>query len=322
MLIKFIKFIPVLAVFLVTTLVNAQPYPNKPIRLVVPFAAGQGADVAARLIAQKLSEDLGQAIVIDNRPGAGGNIGAQAVAKAAPDGYTLLVGSNGTHAANPALYATLPFDPIKDFSPIAFTGSVPMVLLANNGFAGSTTADVIRMAKAAPGTLNVAIPSSTSRVVFEQFTLLSGASLFPVNYKSSPTAFTDLLGNQVPLSIDTLIAAAPQLKAGRVKAIAVSSRARSEVLPGVPSFNEAGLAGFDISAWNVWFAPQDTPAEAVRVLNAGIVRVLAQAEVKQRLRDLGLEPGGNQSPQAVGEFVAAEIKKWGDLIRRAGLKAE
>ncbi|MEY3666170.1 MAG: hypothetical protein RLZZ153_2352, partial [Pseudomonadota bacterium] len=200
MLIKFINFIPVLSLLLGATLVNAQSYPNKPIRLVVPFAAGQGADVAARLIAQKLAEDLGQAIIIDNRPGAGGNIGAQAVAKAAPDGYTLLVGSNGTHAANPALYTTLPFDPIKDFAPIAFTGSVPMVLLANNGFAGSTTADVIRMAKAAPGTLNVAIPSSTSRVVFEQFTLLSGASLFPVNYKSSPTAFTDLLGNQVPLS--------------------------------------------------------------------------------------------------------------------------
>ena len=319
----FIKFtLTLLASFLTASIAGAQAFPNKPIRLVIPFAAGQGADVAARLIAQKLSEDIGQAIIIDNRPGAGGNIGAQAVAKATPDGYTLLVGSNGTHAANPALYATLPFDPVKDFTPIAFTGSVPMVLLANNGFAANTTADVIRMAKAAPGTLNVAIPSSTSRVVFEQFTLLSGASLFPVNYKSSPTAFTDLIGNQVPLSIDTLIASAPQLKAGRVKAIAVSSRARSEALPGVPSFHEVGLAGFDIAAWNVWFAPHETPAEAVRVLNAGIVRVLAQPEVKQRLRDLGLEPGGNQSPQAVGEFVAAEIKKWGDLIRRAGLKAE
>jgi tripartite-type tricarboxylate transporter receptor subunit TctC len=319
----FIKFtLTLLASLLAASLAGAQAYPNKPIRLVVPFAAGQGADVAARLIAQKLSDDIGQPIVIDNRPGAGGNIGAQAVAKAAPDGYTLLVGSNGTHAANPALYAALPFDPVKDFTPIAFTGSVPMVLLANNGFGANTTADVIRMAKAAPGALNVAIPSSTSRVVFEQFTLLSGASLFPVNYKSSPTAFTDLIGNQVPLSIDTLIASAPQLKAGRVKAIAVSSRARSEALPGVPSFHEVGLAGFDIAAWNVWFAPHDSPAEAVRVLNAGIVRVLAQPEVKQRLRDLGLEPGGNQSPQAVGEFVAAEIKKWGDLIRRAGLKAE
>jgi tripartite-type tricarboxylate transporter receptor subunit TctC len=319
----FIKFtLTLLASLLTASIASAQPYPSKPIRLVVPFAAGQGADVAARLIAQKLSDDIGQPIIIDNRPGAGGNIGAQAVAKAAPDGYTLLVGSNGTHAANPALYATLPFDPIKDFAPIAFTGSVPMVLLANNGFAANTTAEVIRMAKAAPGTLNVAIPSSTSRVVFEQFSVLSGASLFPVNYKSSPTAFTDLIGNQVPLSIDTLIASAPQLKAGRVKAIAVSSRVRSEALPGVPSFSEAGLAGFDIAAWNVWFAPHDSPAEAVRVLNAGVVRVLAQPEVKQRLRDLGLEPGGNQLPQAVGEFVAAEIRKWGDLIRRAGLKAE
>ncbi len=300
----------------------AQPYPNKPIRLIVPFAAGQGADVAARLTAQKLADDIGQPIIIDNRPGAGGNIGALAVAKAPADGYTLLVGSNGTHAANPALYAALPFDPVKEFAPIAFTGSVPMVLLANPAFAGNSTADVIRMARAAPGTLNVAIPSSTARVVFEQFALLSGSSLFPVNYKSSPTAFTDLIGNQIPLSIDTIIAAAPQLKAGRVRAIAVSSKARSAVLPEVPTFAESGLSGFDISAWNVWFAPRDTPPETVRLLNAGIVRALAQAEVKQRLRELGFEPGGNESPQAVADFVAAEIRKWGDLIRRAGLKAE
>ena len=303
-------------------LVAAQPYPAKPIRLIVPFAAGQGADVAARLIAQKLGDDLGQPLVIDNRAGAGGNIGAQAAAKATPDGYTLLVGSNGTHAANPALYASLPFDPIRDFVAIAFTGSVPMVLLANPGFAAASTAEVIRMAKANPGTLNVAIPSSTSRVVFEQFNVLAGVTLFPVNYKSSPTAMTDLIGNQIALSIDTLIAAAPQLKAGRLKAIAVSSKARSEVLPGVPSFAEAGLAGFDISAWNVWFAPRDTPPEAVRTLNAGISRVLAQPDVRQRLRDLGLEPGGTDSPQQVAEFVATELRKWGELIRRAGLKAE
>ena len=318
--------IRIFAIFMLASLAPglaaAQPYPTKPIRLIVPFAAGQGADVAARLIAQKLGDEIGQPLVIDNRPGAGGNIGAQAAAKAPPDGYTLLVGSNGTHAANPALYATLPFDPIRDFVPIAFTGSVPMVLLANPGFAAASTADLIRMAKASPGTLNVAIPSSTSRVVFEQLTVLAGVTLFPVNYKSSPTAMTDLIGNQIALSIDTLIAAAPQLKAGRLKAIAVSSRARSEVLPGVPSFAEAGLAGFDISAWNVWFAPRDTPAEAVRVLNAGIGRVLAQPEVRQRLRDLGLEPGGADSPQQVAEFVASELRKWGELIRRAGLKAE
>ena len=318
--------IRIFAIFMLATLASglaaAQPYPAKPIRLIVPFAAGQGADVAARLIAQKLGDEIGQPLVIDNRPGAGGNIGAQAAAKAPPDGYTLLVGSNGTHAANPALYATLPFDPIRDFVPIAFTGSVPMVLLANPGFAAASTADLIRMAKASPGTLNVAIPSSTSRVVFEQFTVLAGVTLFPVNYKSSPTAMTDLIGNQISLSIDTLIASAPQLKAGRLKAIAISSKARSQVLPGVPSFAEAGLAGFDISAWNVWFAPRDTPPEAVRVLNAGISRVLAQPEVRQRLRDLGLEPGGADSPQQVAEFVASELRKWGELIRRAGLKAE
>jgi tripartite-type tricarboxylate transporter receptor subunit TctC len=300
----------------------AQTYPSKPIRLVVPFAAGQGADVAARAVAQKLSLQLKQGIAPDNRPGAGGNIGADAVAKAPPDGYTLLVGSNGTHAANAALYPTLPFDPIKDFVPISYIGSVAMVLVATPGFSAATTQEVVAMAKAKPGSLNVAIPSSTSRVVLELFKQTSGAELFPVAYKGAAQALTDLMGGQIQLSIDTLISTAPHIASGKIKALGVSSRARPAALPSTPTFAEAGLKGFDLVAWNVWFAPRGTPPAIVAKLNAEIAAVLKDPEVQQRLRQLGYEPGAGEDPKRVAEFVQAEAQKWGELIRRAGIKAE
>jgi tripartite-type tricarboxylate transporter receptor subunit TctC len=300
----------------------SQSYPVKPIRLIVPFAPGQGADAAARLVAQKLSDNLKQAIVIDNRPGAGGNIGSEAAAKAAPDGYTLLVGSNGTHAANAALYASLPFDPQKDFVPISYIGSVAMVLLSAPAFAAASARDVIDMAKARPGNVSVAVPSSTARVVLELLTKSSGAQFNTIPYKASGTAMTDLMGGHVQLSIDTVIAAGPQVTSGKLKALAVSSLKRSSALPAVGTFAEAGLPGFDLVAWNVWFAPRGTPPEIVTKLNAELRRVLADAEVQAKLRTLGYEPSGSEDPQRVGEFVRAEAQKWGDLIRGAGIRAE
>jgi len=300
----------------------AQPYPNKQIRLVVPFAAGQGADVAARVVAQKLGERLKSTLVIDNRPGAGGNIGAEIVAKAQPDGYTLLVGSNGTHAANAALYPSLPFDPEKDFAPVSYIGSVAMVLVAAPGFAAGSTAQVVQMAKDKPGTLNVAIPSSTARVVYELFKQISGAELYPVSYKASGQAMTDLMGGQVQLSIDTLIAAAPQIAGGKIKALGVSSIKRPATLAGVPTFAESGLPRFDLAAWNVWFAPRGTPPDIVNKLNSEITAVLTDPEVMQKLRQLGYEPGTGEKPAQVAEFVHAEGVKWGGLIRKAGIKAE
>ena len=300
----------------------AQPYPARPIRVVVPFAAGQGADVAARTVAQKLGEQLKTPLVIDNRPGAGGNIGSEVVAKAPPDGYTLLVGSNGTHAANAALYASLPFDPEKDFVPIAYIGSVAMVLVATPTFPAATAAQVVQMAKAKPGSLNVAIPSSTARVVYELFKQISGAELFPVNYKASGQAMTDLMGGQVQLSIDTLIASAPHINAGKLKALGVSSLTRPAALASVPTFAESGMPKFDLVAWNVWFAPRGTAAEVVTRLNAEIAQVLADSSIQQRLRQLGYEPGAGEDPKRVAEFVHAEAEKWGALIRRAGIKAD
>ena len=301
---------------------HAQAYPSKPIRLVVPFAAGQGADAAARVVAQKLSTNLNQPIVVDYRPGAGGNIGAEAVAKAAPDGYTLLMGSNGTHAANAALYASLPFNPQTDFVPVSYIGSVAMVLLAAPGFPARTAQDVIAMAKAKPETVNVAIPSSTARVVLELLQKTSGARFNPVAYKASAAAVTDLIGGHVNLSIDTVIAAAPQVTSGRLLGIAVSSATRSAALPNVPTLAEAGLAGFNLNAWNVWFLPKGTPTDIVQKLNDELRSVLKDPEVQTRMRALGYEPGGTQSPAQVADFVHGESQKWGELIRAAGLKAD
>ncbi|QHE85339.1 Bug family tripartite tricarboxylate transporter substrate binding protein [Hydrogenophaga sp. BPS33] len=304
------------------SLAHAQAYPSKPIRLIVPFAAGQGADAAARVVAQKLASQLNQSIVVDNRPGAGGNIGAEAVAKAAPDGYTLLMGSNGTHAANAALYASLPFNPQTDFVPVSYIGSVAMVLLAAPGFQARTAQDVIAMAKARPDTVSVAIPSSTARVVLESLQKTSGARFNPIGYKASAAAVTDLIGGHVNLSIDTVIAAAPQVASGRLQAIAVSSAARTSALPNVPTLAEGGLAGFNLNAWNVWFLPKGTPVDIVNKLNGELRSALNDPEVQSRMRSLGYEPGGAQSPAQVAEFVARESEKWGELIRAAGLKAE
>ena len=300
----------------------AQGYPVKQIRLIVPFAPGQGADVAARAVALKLSENLKQPIVVDNRPGAGGNIGADIAAKAPADGYTLLVGSNGTHAANAALYASLPFDPLKDFVAISYIGSVAMVLVAAPSFAASSVREVVEMAKAKPASINVAIPSSTSRVVLELFRQTSGAELFAVTYKASATGLTDLMGGQVQLSIDTLIATAPHIASGKLKALGVSSKTRPGALRSVPTFAESGLAGFDLAAWNVWFAPHGTPDAIVTRLNEALAKVLADPDLQQRLRQLGYEPGAGEDARRVGEFVRSEAGKWGELIRRAGIKAE
>jgi tripartite-type tricarboxylate transporter receptor subunit TctC len=300
----------------------SQAYPERPIRLIVPFAPGQGADAAARLVAQKLSENLKQPIIADNRPGSGGNIGAQAAAKAEPDGYTLLVGSNGTHAANAALYASLPYNPQEDFVPLSYIGSVAMVLLASPGSPASSVQEVLAQAKAQPGTVSVAIPSSTSRVVLELLTQTTGARFNPIAYKASGAAMTDLIGGHVQLSIDTVIAAAPQVAAGTLKALAVSTSTRSSALPPVATFLEAGVPNFDLAAWNVWFAPRGTPPAIVTKLNAELRKVLADADVQARLRSLGYEPGGTQDPAGVGAFVMGEARKWGDLIRGAGIKAE
>lgn len=299
---------------------SAQDYPAKPIRLIVPFSAGQGADVAARIVAQKLSDTIKQPVVVDNRPGAGGIIGTADVAKSRPDGYTLLVGSNGTHAANPSLYSNLTYKPLEDFEPISYIGSVAMVLISAPAFQAKTPQELVSLAKAKPNEINVAVPSSTSQVTLQMLADITGAKFNPILYKASGTAISDVLGGHVPLSIDTVIATASQIKSGKLRGIAVTTTKRSSVLPDIPTFIESGITNFDISAWNAWFAPKGTPKEIIDKLNVALRTTLDDSEVRKKLQAVGYEPDGTMSSDEVLEYVKSEEKKWGDLIRSGGIK--
>lgn len=299
----------------------AQPYPNRPIKLVVPYAPGQGTDVLSRTIAERVSAAIGQPIVVENRPGAGANIGADFVAKSAGDGYTLLMGTNATHAMNAAMYPSLPFDPVRDFVPVMLVGTLPMLLSAGPTFGAASLREIAAMAKAKPGSINVALPSTTARVVVELLRQGENIDLFGVAYKGSGAALTDLIGGQVQLMVDTVTASMPQVAAGKIRAIAVSTGQRTELAPGVPTFAESGIPGFDLVAWNALFAPRGTPPEVVSLLNAEVARALAQPEVRARLLRMGFEPGGG-SPDRLRAFVESESQRWGQAIRKAGIKAD
>jgi tripartite-type tricarboxylate transporter receptor subunit TctC len=291
------------------------------VRIVVAYQAGQGTDVASRYIAERLTKSLGQSFFIENRPGAGGNIGTEAAARAAADGYTLTMGTNATHGTNQFLYDTVPFDAEKDFEPIALIGTFPMAIVANPSFSGNSVADIIAAAKASAKGTDIAMPSTTARIVFELFKAQSQAPVVGIPYKGSGTALSETIGGQVPLAIDTVTAVRPQVAAGKLKAIAVTSQKPTELLPGVKTVAEQGLPGFEVIAWNALYAPKGTPKDVVAVLNAEINKILAQPESRQKLKDLGFDIGGG-TPEQLAEFGRAERRKWGPLISAAGIKAE
>jgi tripartite-type tricarboxylate transporter receptor subunit TctC len=296
-------------------------YPAKPVVVIVPYAPGQGTDVLARIVAQKLQEALGQPFVVENKPGAGGNIGTEAAAKAAPDGYTIVMGTNATHAANAAMYPKLSFDHLKDFAPISLVGMIPMVLSSSPSYPASSLKELIAAAKQKPGDINVALPSTTAQVVLEQLQQMSGAKFFPVTYKGSGAAFTDVAGGRIPLLIDTVTASLPQISGGKLKAIAITTASRAKGAPNIPTVAESGVPGFELVAWNALYAPRDTPQAIIAKLNGEVMRLLAQPETKQRLLQMGFEPVGG-TPQQLAAFTETETKKWGALINAAGLKAQ
>jgi tripartite-type tricarboxylate transporter receptor subunit TctC len=296
-------------------------YPSKPVRIIVPYQAGQGTDVATRYIAELLGKSLGQAVVVENKAGAGGNIGAAEAARAPADGYTLVMGTNGTHVLNQFLYASMPYDSDKDFEPVALVSTFPMVVLANVNVPYNSFAELLAEARARPDTVNVALPSTTARLVLELLQQQSGTQLRAVPYKGSGTSMTDLIGGQVLVGIDTASAARPFVSNGRLKALAVTSRGDSALLPGARSIAAAGLQDFEVLAWNGLYAPRGTPAAVVQRLNAELARILAQPEVQRRLLELGHEAAGG-SPEQLGTFAAAERKKWGALVKSVGLKIE
>src|SRR4051812_35793049 len=298
-------------------------YPAKAIRYVVPFPAGGPLDIVARAIGQDLNKAWGQPVIIDNRPGAGGNIGADAVAKSPADGYTILMGAVSTHAINPTLYSKIPYDPIKDFAPVTLITSVPNVLVVHPSVPVKTVSDLIALAKSKPGQLNFASGStgSAGHLAGELFNSMAGVQMTHIPYKGAAPAVIDLIAGQVSLMFDNLASALPNMKAARVHAIAVTTLKRSPLVPDLPTISESGLRGFDVSTWFGIFAPAGTPPDIVNKLNTEVVRILHTAEMRERLATLGAEAVGNK-PDEFLAFIKTEIPKYAKVIKASGAKAD
>jgi tripartite-type tricarboxylate transporter receptor subunit TctC len=302
---------------------QAQPYPSKPIRFVVPYPAGGPLDTVARLLGQKVSEGTKQPVIVDNKPGAGGNIGADAVAKAPPDGYTILMGAVATHAINPTLYASIPYDPIKDFIPVTQIASTPNVLVVNPSVPAGNVREFIAYAKANPGKLNFGSGStgSAGHLAGELFKTMAGIDMTHVPYKGAAAAMNDLIGGQIQLMFDNLASSLAQVRAGKVRAIAVTTAKRSPLAPELPTIAESGLPGFDINTWFGVFVPARTSDEIVERLHAEFTKALAAPGIRERMLNLGAEPVGGSS----GEFAAyiqAESGKYARIIRASGARAD
>ena len=301
----------------------APAFPTKAIRFVVPFPAGGPLDISARAIGQKLTEAWGQPVVIDNRPGAGGNIGAEFVAKAVPDGYTILMGAVSTHAINPWLYAKMPYDPVRDFVPVSLVTQVPNVLIVHPSVPVKTVKELVALAKARPGQLNYASGStgSAGHLAGELFNVMAGVKTVHIPYKGAPAAMIDLMAGQVSFMFDNLASALPNIRAGRVRALAVTTLARSPLLPALPTMSEAGLKGFDVSTWFGIFAPGDTPRAIADRLNAGIVAALKAPDVRERLAAMGAEPKPD-TPEQFAAFVKAELAKYEKVVKASGARVD
>jgi tripartite-type tricarboxylate transporter receptor subunit TctC len=296
----------------------AQSWPDRPVRIVVPYAAGQGADILTRVLADELAKRISQPIVVENRAGAGGNIGTAAVARAAPDGHTFLLGTNATNAANEFLYDNPGFK-ASDFAPVAMIGLLPMVIsTSGTEFPVNGIAQLIEHARAKPDTLNVGLPSTTAQVVFSEFVRSGKAPLFAVRYKSSSQSMTDAIGGRVPLVIDTVTATRPQVEGGKLRALGITSLKATDMMPGIKPVAEQGVPGFDIVAWDALFAPKGTPDHAVKAMSDHVRAVLENPEVRKRMQDIGVEPLIMDSEELSG-FVKNERTKWGDIIKQAGI---
>jgi tripartite-type tricarboxylate transporter receptor subunit TctC len=305
-------------------------WPSKPVRILVPFAAGGTTDIIARAVAPELSNTFGQSFVVDNRPGAGGNIGAELVSKADPDGHTLLMGTVGTHGINRALYPKLAFDPIKDFVPITMVAGVPNVLELNAGTAEklkiSTVSDLIKYLKANPSKLTMASSGNGTSIHLsgELFKSMTGTKMEHIPYKGSAPALIDLVGGNVDLMFDNLPSSIQQIRAGKLKPIAVTSAKRSSALPDVPTIEEAGgpeLKGYEASSWFGLLAPAGTPPDIVDKIHQAIVKALATEDVKEKMAGQGANPGGS-SPAEFAKFIAAEHEKWAKVVKESGAKVE
>jgi tripartite-type tricarboxylate transporter receptor subunit TctC len=299
---------------------RADGYPNKPIRLLVAFPPGGPSDVLARIVGQQLNGELGQSVIVDNRPGAGGNVAAEIAAKQPADGYTLLMANNSILAANAFLYKRLSFNPLTDFAPITLIGRQPNILVVSPSLGVGSVSELVTLAKAKPGQLNFGSSGNgtAAHLAGELFRLRAGIDIVHIAYPGVAPALTDLISGQIQMMFATSVAAIPFLKGGTLKALAVTSAQRSSVLPDLPTMQEAGLADFDATTWHGMVAPAHTPDAIVERLNKATVDALNQPEVAQRLAGLGVDVVGD-APDEFAATIKAESIKWGDVIKRAGV---
>jgi tripartite-type tricarboxylate transporter receptor subunit TctC len=302
---------------------QAQPYPARPIRVLIPFPIGSAADIIARAMEPALREKLGQSLVIDNRGGAGGNIAAELCAKSTPDGYTIMMGTIGTHAINHSLYSKLNYHPQRDFTPIALVGESPNALVTHPKMQANSVKDLIALAKANPGKLNYGSSGAGTTVHLsgELFSTMSGVKIIHIPYKGATEALTGLLGGQTDFMFASLSSAIPQIKAGRLKAFAVTGEKRSPSIPELPTMSEAALPGFNAVAWFAIVGPAGVPKQVVATLNNATLAALNTQEVKDRLFNSGVEVR-TSSPQELAAFIESEMQKWAKVVKTSGARVD
>jgi tripartite-type tricarboxylate transporter receptor subunit TctC len=313
----------VFALALSGAVAHAEGFPEKPVHFIVGFTPGGPSDIIARALGQKLSERWPQQVVIENRPGAGGNIAAEAAAKSAPDGYTWLLGNNSILATNQSLYRTLPFDPQRDFAPVALVAIQPNILVVNPAVPATTVKELIAFARARPGQLNYASSGAgaAAHLAAALFCAMAGVEMVHVPYKGAQPALTDVIAGQAQLMFATSASAIPYIRAGRLRALAVTTSRRSSSAPDLPTVSEAGLPGFEAITWHGVVVPRATPAPLVERLNADILQALRSRDLRERLESLGAElvPG---SPQDFADYIAREIPKWAKVVKDSGARAD
>lgn len=311
-----------LAALMIAAPAWAQPYPTKPIRMVVPSAPGSGPDLIARVVAQKLTESLGKPVVADPRPGAGGSLGAEIVAKSPPDGYTLIMGSAGSHSVNTALYPKLPYDALKDFAPVSLVSTAPNILIVHPSMPVKTVKDLVALAKAKPGDLTFGSGGngSTAHLSGELFRVLAKVNMVHVPFKGAPAAVIGVMTGEISLAILNLPPALPHVRSGKLKALGVSTATRSSAVPDIPTIAEAGLPGYDAGTWYGLLAPAGTPGEIIARLNAELVKGLRSAEMKKRIAAEGGDVIGG-TPDEFTAVIKRDIEKWTRVVAASGAKA-
>jgi tripartite-type tricarboxylate transporter receptor subunit TctC len=318
-----LRYAAAVAVLFLAGSAGAQSYPVRPLRFIVPFPPGGGNDIMARVVGQKLTESFGVQVVIDNRAGAGGNIGAETAAHAVPDGYTLFLGGVGSHGINPAIQAKLPYDPVRDFAPVSLIASAPLLAVVHPSVPAKSIGDLIKLARARPGQLNFASSGvgTIGHLSAELLNAMAGIRIEHVPYKGTGPALTDLLGGQVQLMFNSAVSMLPQVRTGKLRALAVTSAKRLAALPEMPTVAESGVPGYEAASWYGVFVPAGTARPTIEKLSGEVVRITRAPDVRERLLADGAEPAG-MSPAEFAAFIQRELARWAKVVREAGIKPQ